>query len=269
MGALADYTAFADGIAGSAALGAGMRLPCVASTGATEGRGVNDYFGTPTTAAACNASTTGALFQQPKLPDTLTAQYWLAQCELMAASNGSAGVFFDRLSHQGGLSGTVTTAQTTNLPTAALTRYTDGKGVCIGIQIYTSIGATNTTLTCSYTNQAGTAGSTSKAISIGGTGRSNGGTLLLVPLQDGDTGVRSVESVTLAATTGTAGAFGVVLLKPLWLQPLSRAQDLPSYVNGLMAGKMIEIEPNACLMFSGHYGNAAGMSVASLSLIEA
>jgi len=32
----------------------------------------------------------------------------------------------DRVSHQGGLSGIVTTAQTTNLPTAALTRYTSG-----------------------------------------------------------------------------------------------------------------------------------------------
>jgi hypothetical protein len=46
----------------------------------------------------------------------------------LAAAASQTGVFLlcDRLSHQGGLAGNVATSQTTNLATAALTRYTSG-----------------------------------------------------------------------------------------------------------------------------------------------
>jgi hypothetical protein len=36
-----------------------------------------------------------------------------------------------------------------------------------------------------------------------------------VPLANGDTGVRSVESVTVLATTGTAGDFGVTIARQI------------------------------------------------------
>lgn len=121
----------------------------------------------------------------------------------------------DRLAHQGGLSGVVTTAQTTNLPTAALTRYTTGEGVLISLEIYTQIGTTGTTVTASYTNQAGTAGRTTTAVAFGATGFREVWRTIILPLQAGDTGVRAVASVTVLATTGTAGNFGVTLFKPL------------------------------------------------------
>ncbi len=106
----------------------------------------------------------------------------------------SPGVWLlcDRLSHQGGLSAVTTGAQTTNLPTAALTRYTDGEGVMLGLTVYTQIGATGTTITASYTNQAGTAGQTTPAVVFGGTGFREAGRMILLPLASGDTGVRAV-----------------------------------------------------------------------------
>ena len=80
---------------------------------------------------------------------------------------GAAGIMIDLLNISGGLSGTVTTPQTTNLPTAALTRYTSGEGVMAGIIIFSTVGTTSTTITISYTNQAGTSGRTSTATSFG------------------------------------------------------------------------------------------------------
>jgi len=159
----------------------------------------------------------------------------------------------DLLNVSGGLNGTLTTAQTTNLPTAALTRYTSGEGVMAGIVIYTQIGSTATTATISYTNSAGTSGRTSTATSFGGTGFREVGVLLPIPLQAGDTGVESIESVTVTATTGTAGNFGVCLYKPLAmisLESATGAMPLDSVSTGCIIGSLAEIDPNACLAIS-------------------
>lgn len=141
---------------------------------------------------------------------------------LFRSSTRGYVIICDRLSHQGGLNATTTGAQTTNLPTAALpARATGGDGVWAALEVYTQIGATGTTITCSYTNQAGTAGRTSPAVAFGGTGFREAGRFIPIPLASGDTGVRSVENVNIVATTGTAGAFGVTLFKPLMAFPLS------------------------------------------------
>lgn len=202
----------------------------------------------PTTAVVPTNETIGGFQQANGGAGTLCIAS--AQCALRTSAGGSfTTVIADILSHQGGLSGTVATAQTTNLPTAALTRYTDGAGVMMGLTIYTQIGTTATTVTASYTNQDGTAGQVSPAVFIGSTSFRNAGQLILLPLAAGDTGVRSVESVTLAATTGTAGNFGVTLFKPLAMictdiaGPMS--QDM---VGGGLLGGLPEVLDNACLV---------------------
>lgn len=124
----------------------------------------------------------------------------------------------DRLAHVSGMSGIVTTAQNTG--GMGLTRSTNGVGVMAALEIYTLIGSTLTTATVSYTNQAGTAGRTSQPIAFGGTGQSSVSRFLPISLQAGDTGVRDVASVTLAASTLTAGDFGVTLYKPVLMVPL-------------------------------------------------
>lgn len=162
--------------------------------------------------------------------------------------SGGLALIIDRLSHQDGLSGTVTTAQTTRLPTAALTRYTDGVGVMAALTIYAAVGVTATTVTASYTNQAGTAGQTTAAVAFGSPGFREAGRLVLLPLAAGDTGVRSVESVTLAGTTGTAGHFGVVLFKPLAMIPyMACVQSICNYVSGGLLGGLPEVLDDACL----------------------
>jgi hypothetical protein len=165
---------------------------------------------------------------------------------------GAAVVAIDLLNVSGGLSGTVTTEQTTNLPTAALTRHTGGDGVMIGLVIYTVVGTTATTISVRYTNQAGTANRTSTVTSFGGTGFREVGRLIQIPLQAGDTGVRSVEGLTLTATTGTLGNFGVCLFKPLMtfsLDSTTGTMPIDAVSSGGMIGSMAEFDDDACLTF--------------------
>lgn len=206
----------------------------------------------PTTAAAVDRSTLGAI---------RSAGSRIAQITGVQISNSTAGVtssgmivICDRLSHQGGLVANIATPQTTNLPTAALTRYTDGAGVWIALEIYTLVGAATTvTATVSYTNQAGTAGRIGTCL-IGGSGLQSAGIICVVALQAGDTGARSVESVTLSGTTGAAGSFGVTLFKPIVPFPFvgganseTLFQIVMDYALGGGCMALPLVDPNACL----------------------
>ena len=106
---------------------------------------------------------------------------------------------------------------------------------------------TATTITASYTNQAGVSGRTTKPVAIGGTGNREGERMLPLPLQDGDTGVQAVASVTLAASTVTAGSFGVTVVKPIGLGiiPAAGAGYWRDYVSGLPG--LPKIDTDACL----------------------
>lgn len=175
----------------------------------------------PTTAAALGAASTGAWVK----PVGGSGDQIIVGLSQVRYAYAWGGVLIDRLSHQGGLSGTVTTAQTTNLPTAALTRYTSGVGVYAALEVYTAVGATDALWTVSYTNQAGTAGRTASWLMADTPG---GNSFHPIPLVGSDTGVRSVESVTLTPSTGTAGNFGVTLFKPLvWFGPHHGGMDRP------------------------------------------
>lgn len=219
----------------------------------------------PTTAAVPVRTTTGALGQFNS-----SGVQRLAQMEC-SHGNGGYVMVCDRLSHQGGLSGIVTTAQTTNLPTAALTRYTSGVGVMAALEIYTVIGTTATTVSMSYTDQDGNSGITSPSTVFGNTGFREAGRMIIMPLDAGDTGVRSVQSVTVLASTATAGNFGVTLFKPLFILPMPAAggqQILADSVLGL-CGNMPAITTDACLFYVYVAGAAAsGVMQNTLKFIE-
>ncbi len=167
-----------------------------------------------------------------------------------SSTAGATVVAIDLLNVSGGLNGTITTEQTTNLPTAALTRHTGGDGVFIAIHIFVIVGTTATTVSVRYTNQAGTPNRTSTVTSFGGTNFREANRLILIPLEAGDTGVRSVEGVTLTATTGTIGNFGVCLFKPLMtfsLDSTTGTMPLDAVSSGGMIGSMAEFDDDACL----------------------
>lgn len=214
----------------------------------------------PTTAVVPTNATVGSLGQQNGTNLRIPGFRYAGNLDGMA-------ILCDRLSHQGGLSGVVTGAQTTNLPTAALTRYTSGVGVMCFLEIYTIIGTTATTVTVSYTDQDGNTGQTSPAIAFGGTNFREAIRAISVPCASDDTGFRAVASVTLAATTGTAGNFGVTLVKPLLAVPVrSMGAAAGSPVLGGYGGGLPVIENDACLFWMFIAG-ASGTSSAASTLV--
>jgi hypothetical protein len=142
-------------------------------------------------------------------------QKWLTAMHAMGTTALGTLIMFDRLADISGLVGNVNTPQ--SITGLSVTRYTgaESAGNEIWVEIFSAIGSTATTISASYTNQDGTAGRTTQLTAIGGTGLQEVQRFIRLPLQQGDTGVRSVESITLTATTGTAGDIGVVIARRL------------------------------------------------------
>lgn len=214
----------------------------------------------PTTAVVPTNATSGALFDSVRnLRTDAVGTLRIGAVEVAnSMARPSALLLIDRLSHQGGLDGTVTTAGvTTNLPTSALTRYTTGDGVRAAIEIYTQIGTSATTITCAYTDQGGNA-STSQPVVIGATNNREVGRFIPISLEAGGTGVRAITSSTLAGSTGTAGAFGYVLYKPLMLIPLMPGMN--TVYEPFFGGSphIPAVDDNACLQLL--HLNTAGVT---------
>lgn len=247
--AFADYTAYKTAVSSPFQVTRALKPTFAVSTGGHlwalfSAGGLPPGGGVPT-AAALDSTSTGAL----QFKNGGGSVQRLAR--MNAGGDRQSAIFLcDRLIQTGGLDGTVTSAQTTNLPTPSLpSRATGGAGVWAALEIYTAIGTTSSTATMSYTNSAGTAGQASQVVKIGQAPDNVGKKFIIVPLAAGDTGVRSVESVTLSGTTGTAGNFGVTLFKPFWgCLPLGTD---PAYVDAVTAfGCVMPSAPDdACLMY--------------------
>lgn len=206
-----------------------------------------DAGATPSTAVAPTRTTTGAL-----LANGGNAMTNPATVHRIVGVRGTVGqpgklIVIDRLSQNGGLSGTVVGLQATNLPTAALTRRTNGVGVGAALEIYSQIGTTLTTITATYTNEAGTTALVSPAMPWGGTAIREAGRFVPIPLLQGSNGFRAVDSVNAAASTTTAGNFGVTLFRRL-LEIDCRDPGFLDF-NPLLdaGGECPEIDADSCL----------------------
>jgi hypothetical protein len=141
----------------------------------------------------------------------------------LAASCTQPGtlILCDRLWHNGGFTITSTSAQTVTsaaFPARDNTGTTNGDGVILGMEISAATGAGAPTITVGYTNQANTASRT--ATNIYATGATSAaGAFYPIGLQAGDTGVRSVQNVTLSATW-TSGTMNLVAYRVLAVLPL-------------------------------------------------
>ena len=125
---------------------------------------------------------------------------------------------------------TTTGAQTLN-NTVTLPRYTNGAGVQAFLTPSTVMGAATPNLSIGYTNSAGTAGKATPAtLPIGNSGAAvtsvvysgtgNGKFGPFMPLAAGDSGIRSVQTVTISASY-LSGVLNLVLCKPLMTLPIT------------------------------------------------
>ena len=184
------------------------------------------------------------------LPTVTTEKIYLAR---IGFTSGIAGqlIIMDRLAHLGGLSGTVTTAQTCSnidiaTPAANGRCLSDGSDVQWYLEWYTATGGTAVTATINYTNTANTSGRTT-TVSLAAT-RPIGYVAPIYPAA-ADSGIKSIQSVTLSATTGTAGNFGVTAYKYITDLPLIIANT--GVVSDYASIGLPEIKPTSHLVY--HY----------------
>lgn len=170
----------------------------------------------PGAAAVCSNALLGSLqFTQQTDPATS----YLAIMEGLCSNNASTLEVHDRLMHMGGLNGTLATAQTVgidisaNLATSNLDARKGGSDygdIQWWLEWYTDTGATAVTATVNVTyNDASTGNLT--GVALAATRRASQMIPLngLIPAASAGKYIRGVNTVTLSATTGTAGSFGV------------------------------------------------------------
>jgi hypothetical protein len=221
------------------------------------------YEGSPSAGAAPGSpggnpdnTTTGGLRQTDA---TGGRQLWLVGMNAGGSAPGTL-MIYDRLSHRSGLSGTSAVAQTVSLTPGRYTTSTTSIGNQIWLEIYTAVGATATTVTASYTNQAGTSGRTTPAVAFGGAGNQEAQRMIRLPLQSGDTGVTAVANVTLAASTTTAGDFGVTIVRPWAKVPFVNGfAQLRDFIAGFP--NVVEVLTDACIAFAWFAGNTTAPEI--------
>lgn len=185
---------------------------------------------TPTPGMAGEALTSGGRFgfQNPTSGNSYLTRF------AAAATGGGPTVgsvwLVDRLWQNSGIVVTTTTAQTINSvawPARDRNGSTNGDGVIVALEIRTTTGAAAAqTSTLEYTNQAGTSGRVGSFNTAFYVPASGVGGFIPFSLQTGDTGVRSVQSITLN-TSLISGNVHLVAYRLLAMVHLKR--------NGLLA----------------------------------
>lgn len=177
--------------------------------------GVPGAGATPSAAAVCTSALTGALgFANQTLPVTS----YLAWLALQFGSSASNLEVHDRLAHMGGLSGTVTTGQgalslVTSAPSAARLGDANYSDVQWWLDVYTALGATGVNATVNVTYNDNTTGNLA-AIALGTTPRQGRRYPLVSAVAGKFIKAVNTNGVTLSATTGTAGNFGITASRP-------------------------------------------------------
>lgn len=170
--------------------------------------GVPGAGAAPTSAVVPTKATTGSFGFTNQTPPATSYLGWLAHQHSNSASNLE---FHDRLAHMGGLSGTVTSAQgalslVTSDPGSDRLGDSNYSDVTWWLEIYTALGATGVNATVNVTYNDDSTGNLA-AIALGATPRAG----RIYPLVSAVSGkfIKAVNSVTLSATTGTVGNFGI------------------------------------------------------------
>lgn len=257
------FTSLGDLVAGMAS--GAYRLPMTRASLSTmiagsegslwRGTGFPAQGAVPAAAAICNNTTVGALPLAPRAGGQVRI---ISQIALQMAAVGHGMFVEDRLGHMGGLNGTLLTAQTVNLDLNANLAVsnlaerigaTDYSEVEWYLEWYTATGATVSTPTAQVTFHDGTTGSvniwvlgaTALPASVAASRRYK-----LAPT-DGKY-IRSVQTVTLSASTATAGSFGVTAVRRLVEHECTVASALQIRDWSVVAAP--KVADQACLTFS-------------------
>ena len=182
----------------------------------------------PTTAALCTKALTGAVqFNNQTAPKST----FLGALSITNSNNsGMSFLVRDRIAHQAGIVLNITTSQTTNLPIdlqtlapdAARLGAADYSDIEWFLDVYGAGGATASNATVDVTYNDGTTGNLN-VIAVGGTLRIDR-SISLTPFKPNTVPakfIRGINSVTLSASTGTAGNVGFTARRHKGKLPMS------------------------------------------------
>lgn len=189
-----------------------------------------------------------------------TAPLWnfLLWAYLQCSNSAQSVELWDRVAHMGGLVFNVTTAQNItglDLSSGGLNLGADRRGatnysdIQWFLEVYTDGGATASNATINVTYDDASAGNLNVQ-AVGGTLRA-GRLIPLTPLiPTGSQGkfIRGINSVTLSASTGTAGSFGFTATRPRTVMELPLANKTERF--DWMALGLPVIPNDACLMLA-------------------
>lgn len=197
----------------------------------------------PSTAAVCTKALTGALGFDNQTSPVTSYIAWLFGT---SGNNATSIEIHDRLAHMGGLSGTVTTAQgALTIAGVASERIgaADYSDVQWWLEWYSDTGGTSTTATVNVTYDDDSTGNLA-AITLGTTARAS----RLFPLVSAVAArrIKAVNSVTLAATTGTAGNFGITATRRRTAASFQIANKTETFDWAALG--LAEVPNDACLM---------------------
>lgn len=219
-----------------------------------------DLSGAALTAAQCTESTTGAVDHGGNVtPDTkhLAAVGVMASGSLLPPGQL---IVLDRLLYYPGIDAAIATSQAL-VNGVALPRYTDGKGVRAFLEVTTALGTGTGVLTygaSGYTNSAGTTGrqhgvtvnttasAAANRLPHSGAAQNNNWNPFL-PLQAGDVGLRSVESIRFTSAH-SAGVCALVLAYPLVTIPIPDVNVLCERDLLFQIPSLPRVYDGACLM---------------------
>lgn len=218
----------------------------------------NYYIGTPGVFTALKQSTDGGIRHGGNVSPAKKFLRKLLVQTATAAATPCQLLLLDYIGFYGFIDESVLDEQPLD-NTTSLPRHADGRGV----QLMPVVVAGQTggqPFTVNYTNQDGVSGRITQSVTMStqfvngtilhslqsGASYENNGPFL--PLQSGDSGVRSVESVTIGGV-GDVGLFALVLVKPLASVAL-RGIDAPTEIDYLTdMAALPEIEDDAYLNF--------------------
>lgn len=213
------------------------------------------FDATPLTAKTITQSADGGLYHGPNVAPSEKYLRGLTTMANAATALPMNAILCDYLLYYPTIDDGTTSEQVMD-NTVTLPRYTDGKGVQM-IAITTGARTGGQTFTVKYTNQDGVTGRVSQVVTqntstlLGTITTSNttatNGASPYISLQDGDSGVRAVESVTMNGVD--TGIFSIILVKPL-VQHCFREVTVPYEKDFLVpTSDLIKIEDNAFLNF--------------------
>jgi hypothetical protein len=188
-----------------------------------------------TLAGVALSSTSAQVNGQIPFTNPVSGNSYLARFQAGATISGTL-LLCDRLWHNGGFTITTTTAQTVNsatFPARDLAGTTNGDGVLVGIEVSAACGAAAPAPTLTYTNQAGT-GSRTASLSFPTANSPAAGSFFPFGLQAGDTGIRSIQSLTLG-TSWVSGTINLVAYRVIAALELTGA-FVPNAIDAVTSG---------------------------------